>query len=50
MDEITTLPYKLLDTDPKFYQVDLKELTQKYNVQLITKGNERYYLISSKSE
>lgn len=42
---ITTLPTKIPDTDPEFFQLNLKELSKQYHVQLITKPNERYYLI-----
>ena len=42
---ITTLPAKIPDTDPEFFQLNLKELSKQYHVQLITKPNERYYLI-----
>lgn len=42
---ITTLPTKIPDTDPEFFQLNLKELSEQYHVQLITKPNERYYLI-----
>lgn len=44
---ITTLPTRIPDTDPKFFQVNIEELSKQYRVQLVTRPNERYYLIQA---